>query len=60
MNNCPFCYQDVDTEISKYFWRMLPSLQGGSYFDFICPYCEHTIEIEVIANPDFNDGCCRV
>ena len=53
MNSCPNCKHDIETEIRKYFWGMLPTLQGGSYFDFICPYCERRMEIEVIPNPDF-------
>ena len=53
MNSCPYCKHDIDAEIRKYFWSMLPEVQGGTYFDFTCPYCEHPVEIEIISNPDF-------
>ncbi len=51
---CPNCKQKIDrSELSRVFWEIVSDLQGDT-FDIECPFCTHTIFIEVQSIPVFN------
>jgi hypothetical protein len=45
---CPNCKMPIGDEISQRFFN-----EPSTYFDFECPSCLHTLEIEVEAVPVF-------
>ena len=46
---CQSCGANIDEAIRQYFWDRLPK----SDFDFDCPECNVTQEVEVIPVPTF-------
>ncbi len=47
---CNNCKKNIEEEIRRYFWEDIPE---GSYFDFSCPYCDHSNKIEIEPYPLF-------
>jgi len=49
MGKCPKCNQNIEDEISNYWYKRLPVTN----FDFECPYCATALEVEAVPTPVF-------
>ncbi len=51
---CPVCKKHIGySYLSRKFWNVVSDSFNGSYFDTDCPYCGHSISIEVTSIPEF-------
>jgi hypothetical protein len=51
---CPACKKNIGySYLSRKFWIAVTDHFNGSYFNTECPYCTHSISIEVTSIPEF-------
>lgn len=49
LEKCPHCNHDLGVALNRYLFQSLP----GSNFEFECPNCKITVEVEVESQPIF-------